>query len=486
MNKKYIGIVAGLLMLAGCSNNESLLEPVAVDGGGVKSFTSFTATMGDVADTRAYLGDGPADNYKRVYWVEDDEILVFSDLEPYHNVYRPSSIDDNNVATFVGNSVSGNQFFALYPDYGWSTSDNDPNILYFDMDYAGIPNSDMHYRYYSPMVAKSSGNNFNFKQTTGLIHITVGDVSKLYSITIRGNNNELLGRRGYIDLSKEEPVFTPMVDDYYGVEYSKTVYFETKDLEGSYKDAYFVVPPTTFEKGITVEISGYDEDWNWVSYSKSSSERLVVEKASIKDFTVINVNAGIESDEVKVRAALCAFYDALGGDNWDYNENWKTDAPLNEWYGIYAPGGVVQQINLDYNGLVGEIPAAIGDIATLQWLNLSGNSITAVPAELSKLKNLNTLQLYDNQLTAFPAAVLDMPWLYNLHLAYNQISGNLPEELSNFIGMGQLALQDNNFEGTIPASYFEKLNNLYEFNLSEQADRQGDDSSAGDYYVEEY
>ena len=411
MNKKYISIVAGLLLLTGCSNNDSLFEPVAVDGGGVKTFSTFTATMGDVAGTRAYLGDGPSENYKRVYWEDNDEILVYSDEEPWHNVYRPSSIDDNNVATFVGNSVSGNQFFALYPDYGWSTSENDPNIVFFDLDYAGIPNSDMHYRYYSPMVAKSSGNSFTFLQTTGLIHITVGDVSKLYSISIRGNNNENFGRRGYIDLSQEEPVFTPIVDEENNVEYSKTVYFETKDLDGEYKDAYFVVPPTTFEKGITIEIGGYDEDWNWVGYTKSSSQRLVVEKASIKDFTVVNVSEDIESNEAKARAALTALYEALDGDNWNNKDNWNTDAPLGDWYGVYTDGGLVTEISLYNNNLVGEIPAAIGDITTLRRLYLGRNQITSVSAELSKLKSLEYLDLSENQLTTFPEAVLEMSWL---------------------------------------------------------------------------
>lgn len=463
MNKKYISIVAGLLLLTGCSNNDSLFEPVAVDGGGVKTFSTFTATMGDVAGTRAYLGDGPSENYKRVYWEDNDEILVYSDEEPWHNVYSTLEIN-GNVATFTGTSVSGNQFFALYPGYGWSTSEDNPNIVFFNLDYyGGAPTSDTNYRFYSPMVAKSSGNNFNFKQTTGLIHVTVGDLARLSSVSLHGNNNENLGYKGYVDLSQEEPVL--IVDDELGVVTSKYVSFNY-DEGGGYKDAYFVVPPTTFEKGITIEIEGYDENGNWVGYSKSSSQRLVVEKASIKDFSVVNVAEDIESNEAKARAALTALYEALDGDNWNYKDNWNTDAPLGDWYGVYTDGGLVTEISLYNNNLVGEIPAAIGDITTLRRLYLGRNQITSVSAELSKLKSLEYLDLSENQLTTFPEAVLEMPWLYSLHLEYNQISGNLPDELSNLTRLGQLALHFNDFEGTIPPSYFEKLNNLYYLDLT--------------------
>ena len=68
MNKKYLGIVAGLLLLAGCSNDETFTEKQAVDEG-VKTFTSFTAILDDVAGTRAFLGDADATGInKRVFW----------------------------------------------------------------------------------------------------------------------------------------------------------------------------------------------------------------------------------------------------------------------------------------------------------------------------------------------------------------------------------------------------------------------------------
>ncbi len=34
------------------------------------------------------------------------------------------------------------------------------------------------------------------------------------------------------------------------------------------------------------------------------------------------------------RAALEALYDATNGANWSRNDNWKTDEPLGQWFGV--------------------------------------------------------------------------------------------------------------------------------------------------------
>ena len=37
------------------------------------------------------------------------------------------------------------------------------------------------------------------------------------------------------------------------------------------------------------------------------------------------------------RAALEALYDATGGANWNNDEGWRTDRPLQEWFGVPRP-----------------------------------------------------------------------------------------------------------------------------------------------------
>jgi uncharacterized protein YjdB len=472
MSKKYLGIVAGMLLLAGCSNNDftdnrnftDTSNNNKVQQAEPTSITTVQATIGDAVDTRAIVMNDATAGNKSVAWSEGDEILVLSDLQ--HDPIPYGMIDlEDNVATFCGDAVAGEEkFYALYPAWGWIIDGSSPAIAHFE-EWRESASENNEFWFGSPMVAISDGNDvFSFKQTMGLIHIAIGNIYSIEGVHLYGNNGEILNGPGYVDLSEDNPVFR--IDETAEM-YDTSIYgYASGVTDGETKNFYFAVPPTTFEKGFRIVINGTDEDGHEIELTKSTSAKIVVDRAQVRNFALVDVNESLVDQEAKSRAALMALYDALDGNSWVNKTNWgDPDKPLSDWYGVFAPGNIVKEISLTYNGLAGEVPAAIGDIATLESLNLGGNAITAVPAELSKLRNLSTLGLNENQLTTFPEAILEMPGLYNLSLAYNQISGNLPEGLSNLTGLGQLQLQGNNFEGTIPDSYFENLNNLYEFNL---------------------
>ena len=57
--------------------------------------------------------------------------------------------------------------------------------------------------------------------------------------------------------------------------------------------------------------------------------------------------AAIRVQDANDRAALVALYNATDGPNWINSENWLTDAPLGEWYGVEVDGsGRVVSIDL--------------------------------------------------------------------------------------------------------------------------------------------
>ncbi len=62
------------------------------------------------------------------------------------------------------------------------------------------------------------------------------------------------------------------------------------------------------------------------------------------------------------RDVLVALYNATDGDNWFRNDNWLSDLPLGDWYGIVInAAGRVQRLNLDYNRLEWpRIPSTVG------------------------------------------------------------------------------------------------------------------------------
>ena len=164
------------------------------------------------------------------------------------------------------------------------------------------------------------------------------------------------------------------------------------------------------------------------------------------------------------REILIVFYEATDGPNWLNSENWLTDAPLGEWYGVEtdASGRVVQ---LDLNGewsedgedlvihgLSGPIPPELGGLTALESLNLWGNEVSGtIPAELGRLANLNTMNLGNNELSGtIPAELGDLTYLQSLYLIGNELSGPVPAELGGLTNLQSLNLGNNELSGPIP------------------------------------
>ena len=92
------------------------------------------------------------------------------------------------------------------------------------------------------------------------------------------------------------------------------------------------------------------------------------------------------------REALVALYNATDGENWNRSDNWLSDAPLGEWYGVDTNNdGRVTVLILDNNELSGEIPPELGSLANLTGeLELSDNGLSGeIPPELGSLANLS-------------------------------------------------------------------------------------------------
>ena len=93
-------------------------------------------------------------------------------------------------------------------------------------------------------------------------------------------------------------------------------------------------------------------------------------------------------------------YQAMGGGGWSSSENWGTDAPLDDWYGITAGSvtGRIMWIRLAGNNLRGEIPPEIRHSPHLQRLRLDGNRIEGkIPPEIGEPTELRLLWLDDNR-----------------------------------------------------------------------------------------
>ena len=192
------------------------------------------------------------------------------------------------------------------------------------------------------------------------------------------------------------------------------------------------------------------------------------------------------------REVLELLYDAAGGASWTDSSNWKTAAPLEEWYGVATDGeGRVTELFLSNNELRGPLPPdALGSLANLERLDLGWNELTGpIPTSLGRLSNLRSLYLSGNELTGrIPDALgnlvnlewLDLGWngltgpipswlgrlssLRSLGLARNELTGRIPDALGNLVNLEWLWLGWNGLTGPIP-SWLGRLSSLRSLGL---------------------
>ena len=180
------------------------------------------------------------------------------------------------------------------------------------------------------------------------------------------------------------------------------------------------------------------------------------------------------------RAVLLEFYDALGGPNWVNAENWLTDMPMGDWYGVDTDdNGRVVSLRLRgrwdsdagvsiTHGLSGSIPPGVGSLGNLANLDLGYNDLTGtIPTELGNLANLRRISFTRNNLTGvIPSELGNLERLTVLALGGNAFGGEIPPELGNLASLSELYLWQNNLTGPI-WSRLGSLTNLTDLYLSD-------------------
>ncbi len=186
-----------------------------------------------------------------------------------------------------------------------------------------------------------------------------------------------------------------------------------------------------------------------------------------------------DSDEPD-RAVLVALYNATNGPDWIRNDNWLSDRPLSEWYGVITDDlGYVTELRLRNNDVGGELPPELGQLSKLRRLLVYRDSIGSlpffdqvrgkIPTELGQLSNLEELNLTDNALSGeIPAELGRLPNLEILSLGENRLTGMIPAELRNLSKLKELNLRYNDLRGEIPAE-LGQLSNLLELRLDGNA-----------------
>lgn len=187
------------------------------------------------------------------------------------------------------------------------------------------------------------------------------------------------------------------------------------------------------------------------------------------------INVTIEASEYPElqMEALRKLYESTDGDHWHRNDNWLSDKPIHEWYGItgvsfYLDNSSkfksleIMSIDLDGNNLNGELPAEIEELKDLVYLNLPNNNLQGkIPSSIGNMPKLTKLELQNNQLEdTFPIFLFkNTPKLRIINLSNNILYGDVdlsgiepPEHL------GYLDIKLNKLTGSIPRSWQYNVN----------------------------
>lgn len=167
-------------------------------------------------------------------------------------------------------------------------------------------------------------------------------------------------------------------------------------------------------------------------------------------------------DDMSERDILEVLFDQCGGNGWHARQNWKTDEPICEWYGIGCDEtGSVTSIQLGGNQLVGSFPTELYMLPNLVHLKLYSNTIYFNFDGIENARNLKTLGLDNTGLDSIEG-VGRARSLVELNLAWNKLSGPLPEELSRLINLHTFDVSHNEFDGFLPY-WFQSLVSLSTF-----------------------
>ncbi|CAJ1953044.1 unnamed protein product [Sphenostylis stenocarpa] len=137
---------------------------------------------------------------------------------------------------------------------------------------------------------------------------------------------------------------------------------------------------------------------------------------------------------------------------------------------------VFRSLFLSYNRITGMLPASIGLLSELEYLSLEGNYLEGEVTE-SHLSNFSKLRSYSAYMYVYKLYTTLM-WkgverrfpdpelnLKSIHLSYNKLTGKIPKEIGDLLGLVSLNLSRNNLRGEIP-SEFGNLSSLDSLGLS--------------------
>lgn len=266
--KKFLLALSALAFAAGCTVSELGNDTVLYEA------PVFTAEF-EGPDTRVYV-----DSDLKTHWTAGDRISIFTSTYNEEYIFNGSTGDKDGSFTLIDNSFhAGSEVPTIYAAYPYSpetkiTSDGVISLTlpsvqsYAERSFGNGCNT---------MVAvteSKSSRILNFKNLCGYIVVKLYGEVTIKSITLTGNDGEKIAGQGIIT-----PVYGQAPEILMSTSATESITLDCGDGVTLGKTAdkasefWFAVPPVTFNKGFTVEIT---DTYGHTKHKSVTSKRTVV------------------------------------------------------------------------------------------------------------------------------------------------------------------------------------------------------------------
>ncbi len=271
--KKLFGLLAFVMPFLATSCVESLVEPETPADGTV------TITLHTSQDTKTTLVD---DKYVR--WEEGD-IVVINDVE------YPVRLDENDpTKAYVDNVTAAETYLAWFSTvYQERQPEGLALLLSEEIPYREGGFS----RYGNPMVAKGTTTNLYFYNAASILKLGLTGNVTVKELVVTANNSEPLS--GYFLVSNES--LEILDTNFEGLEsgnywkriFKRVTMADGLQLSGDPQYVYVVVPPKTYEGGITVTVIDADGK----AHTQKTNKNIVAKRSEITEMAAFDFGTGV-------------------------------------------------------------------------------------------------------------------------------------------------------------------------------------------------
>lgn len=354
--------------------------------------TDYTLNVGFETgdDSRVQL-----DEAGKTVWVKDDLVSVFYRTTVYQKwQFNGNTGDRSGTISPVGDvqvpTVSGN-IVVLYPD--------NENYIY-DINRNAVKASVASEQTYAEnsygdggnlMVAQSTSNDILLKNVYGWLKINLtGDTQLITSIKLSGNNNEQLA--GDVTVYAADATASFISTDTPATTITLTSEDGVPLMTDEATAFYIGLLPTTFEKGITIEI----ENIGGETMTKSTNKKVVIERRTIQPmatFEFVPETSDEEAVEAKYPYDTSIWYNTTGSTQLTLSTSPTNANITNHAFGACANGSCYAYYAVDFDADVTSINQAAFYSSTLKIIYLPNTVTTINQSAFAACSNLETVHL---------------------------------------------------------------------------------------------